>query len=51
MHSPCKVHLEVVHKILKYLKGTPGKGLLFKKNGGRSIRGIYRCRLDWFSKS
>ena len=32
MHSPSKIHLEAVNRILKYLKGTPGKGLMFKKN-------------------
>ena len=32
MHSPREAHLEAVYKILKYLKGSPGKGLLFKKN-------------------
>lgn len=31
MHSPKEAHLEAVYKILRYLKGSPGKGLLFKK--------------------
>ena len=31
MHSPSKNHLDVVCWILKYLKGTPGRGLLFRK--------------------
>ena len=30
MHSPSKSHLDVVYRILKYLKGTPGKGVLFR---------------------
>lgn len=34
MHAPCEEHLEVVCRILKYLEGTPGKGLFFRKNEG-----------------
>ncbi|KAL9420128.1 hypothetical protein AB3S75_037830 [Citrus x aurantiifolia] len=37
MHSPYVEHLEAVHKILKYLKSTPGRGLLFKKSDQRSV--------------
>jgi len=33
MHCPNKSHLKAVHRILYYLKGTPGKGILFKKRG------------------
>lgn len=32
MHSPYEVYLEVVYRILIYLKSTPGKGLFFKKS-------------------
>ena len=32
MHSPYEEHLEVVYRILRYLKSTLGKGLLFNKN-------------------
>ncbi|XP_024029322.1 uncharacterized protein LOC112093936 [Morus notabilis] len=32
MHSPGPKHFEAVYRILRYLKGTPGKGLLFKKH-------------------
>ncbi|PON59888.1 hypothetical protein PanWU01x14_156070 [Parasponia andersonii] len=32
MHSPIECHMEAVQRILRYLKATPGKGLLFKKN-------------------
>ena len=37
MHSPYEEHLEVVHRILRYLKATPGKGLFFKKTDQRRI--------------
>ena len=30
MHSPTKRHLEAAYHILRYFKGTPGKGLLFQ---------------------
>ncbi|XP_062099782.1 uncharacterized mitochondrial protein AtMg00810-like [Humulus lupulus] len=35
MHNPFKEHLEVVYRILRYLKKTPENGLLFKKNEER----------------
>ncbi|CAN1293417.1 Retrovirus-related Pol polyprotein from transposon RE1 [Linum perenne] len=31
MHNPNEEHLETVIRILRYLKFSPGKGLLFKK--------------------
>ena len=37
MHSPKESHLKVVHHILHYLKGSPGKGILFKKCGHVSV--------------
>ncbi|KAL5787870.1 hypothetical protein ACOSP7_004819 [Xanthoceras sorbifolium] len=32
MHSPCKVQMEVVLKILRYLKRYPKSGMLFSNN-------------------
>lgn len=40
MHSPTKRHLEAVQQILRYLKGTPGKGLLFRKTDRRDVVGF-----------
>ncbi|XP_058741436.1 secreted RxLR effector protein 161-like [Vicia villosa] len=37
MHSPYKEHLEAVYRILRYLKGKPGKGLHFKKTSERNV--------------
>ena len=33
MHSPSPEHFDAVHRILRYLKGTLGKGLLFENKG------------------
>lgn len=48
MHALHKEHLEATYRILRYLKSSPGKGLLFKKNGQRTIE-VYRCRLGRLS--
>nr|AAS79742.1 hypothetical protein [Oryza sativa Japonica Group] len=47
MHDPRTGHLDVVHRILRYLKGTPGKGLWFRKNGHLNMEGY--CDADWAS--
>ena len=31
MHDPREMHLHTVTSILQYLKGSPGKGILFKR--------------------
>ncbi|KAM1763339.1 hypothetical protein ACFX11_002688 [Malus domestica] len=33
MHNPGEQHMSAVMRILSYLKGSPGKGILFQKNG------------------
>lgn len=45
MHSPSPEHFEAVYRILRYLKGSPGKGLLFKRHGRLQIE-VY-IDADW----
>ena len=37
MHNPKETHLHVAHRVMAYLKGIAGQGLLFKRGGGTSI--------------
>ncbi|RDX60598.1 hypothetical protein CR513_61247, partial [Mucuna pruriens] len=37
MHDPRERHLQAVERILQYLKASPGKGLLFRKEGMLSM--------------
>ena len=45
MHNPSEDHMRAVTRILRYLKGTPGKGIKFKKNGHTKIEGYTDA--DW----
>jgi hypothetical protein len=45
MHDPRSGHMEAVHRILRYLKGTPGKGLMFKSNRHLDVDGYSDA--DW----
>jgi hypothetical protein len=47
MHDPRTGHMEIVYRILRYLKGTPGKGLWFRKNRHLNLEGY--CDADWAS--
>jgi hypothetical protein len=47
MHGPRSGHLDVVYRILRYLKSCPGKGLWFKRNGHLDVEGY--CDADWAS--
>nr|AAP46207.1 putative retrotransposon protein [Oryza sativa Japonica Group] len=47
MHDPRSGHMDAVYRILRYLKGSPGKGLWFKKNGHLEVEGY--CDADWAS--
>lgn len=32
MHAPVQSHFKLALRVLRYLKGSPGKGLLFKRS-------------------
>jgi hypothetical protein len=37
MHAPKTCHLKIIDKVLRYLKGTPGKGILMKNNKSNEL--------------
>ncbi|CAN1141771.1 Retrovirus-related Pol polyprotein from transposon TNT 1-94 [Linum perenne] len=45
MHAPGAIHFDAVYRILRYLKGSPGKGLMFKKRNGLQIEAYTDA--DW----
>lgn len=45
MHSPGPEHFETAYRILKFLKGTPGRGLMFEKWNHLQIE-VY-TDVDW----
>ena len=45
MHNPHEEHLNAVYRILRYLKSSPGKGLLFKKDSNRKVEAFTDA--DW----
>ncbi|XP_021822912.1 uncharacterized protein LOC110764292 [Prunus avium] len=45
MHSPSVDHMGAVTRILRYLKVTPGKGLIFSKYGHTNVEGYTDA--DW----
>lgn len=45
MHSPYENHLDAVYRILRYLKSTPGKGLIFQKSLQRNVEA--HTNADW----
>lgn len=45
MHDPRTSHLDIVNRILRYLKSCPGKGILFLNHGHLKIEGFTDA--DW----
>uniref|UniRef100_A0A2N9EWH5 Reverse transcriptase Ty1/copia-type domain-containing protein n=1 Tax=Fagus sylvatica TaxID=28930 RepID=A0A2N9EWH5_FAGSY len=45
MHSPNEVHMDAVHRILRYLKSASSKGLMFSKHGHLEVEGY--TDVDW----
>jgi hypothetical protein len=45
MHSPSEEHMKVVTRVLRYLKSSPGKGILFTKGENLNIEGF--TNVDW----
>lgn len=45
MHDPRSGHMDAVNRILRYLKGCPGKGILFSAHGHLNIEGYTDA--DW----
>ncbi|PNX64159.1 putative copia-type protein, partial [Trifolium pratense] len=37
MHQPKEIHLQAALQIVQYLKGTPGRGILFERNGSMGL--------------
>jgi hypothetical protein len=40
MHAPRQPHYEAIYRILRYLKGAPGRGLLYKPSASLSVTGF-----------
>ncbi|KAM1095689.1 hypothetical protein ACFX2B_010399 [Malus domestica] len=49
MHSPTLVHWEIVKRILRYLKGSIGRGILMQKNESNHILAFTDA--DWAGNS
>lgn len=45
MNKPNEKHLEVIYRILRYLKMMPGKGILFQKGTSKDVE-VY-SDADW----
>ncbi|XP_071687565.1 uncharacterized mitochondrial protein AtMg00810-like [Rutidosis leptorrhynchoides] len=47
LNCPRQVHMDVVHRVIRYLKTTPGRGLFFPSSGNLNL--IAYCDASWFS--
>lgn len=37
MHASTQAHMEAAYKVLRYLKGCPGKGILYQRHGHHKV--------------
>ncbi|XP_048440597.1 uncharacterized mitochondrial protein AtMg00810-like [Pyrus x bretschneideri] len=49
MHAPNTDHMKIVHRVLRYLKGSIGRGILMCNNGHTQISGYTDA--DWAGNS
>lgn len=47
MHAPTQAHIEAVYRVLKYLKGCPGKGILYQKYNHHRVAVAAFTDADW----
>ncbi|XP_068461687.1 uncharacterized mitochondrial protein AtMg00810-like [Phaseolus vulgaris] len=47
IHNPSEEHMDVVKQILRYLKASPGKGLMFSKNNHLNVEGYTDADWAW----
>ncbi|XP_068641857.1 uncharacterized mitochondrial protein AtMg00810-like [Aristolochia californica] len=45
MEKPCTPHLEATHRVLRYLKQTPGQGILLSSTSTLQLNAF--CDIDW----
>ena len=45
MHQPCKLHMEAVFRVVRYLKNAPGQGLFISSNSDFRLRAY--CDSNW----
>ncbi|CAN1170240.1 Retrovirus-related Pol polyprotein from transposon TNT 1-94 [Linum perenne] len=45
MHAPGAAHFDAVYRIIRYLKGAPGKGLMFTRHGNLNVEAYTDA--DW----
>ena len=45
LQSPCDSHWDVIVRILRYIKGTPGQGVLYENKGHTQVVGYSDA--DW----